>query len=83
VEEFAESLVWGWQGAAWPLGVNAGGKATRPGVFDDGADGVGWKFRATHKPVPGVHDLGFLVRVRNTGDTVSRCHETFSVFYAE
>src|SRR5262245_42008520 len=32
VEESAEGLVWGWQWPAGPRGVNASGKAARPGV---------------------------------------------------
>src|SRR5262245_26976118 len=57
--------------------------ATRPGAFDHSADRVGWKFRATHEPFPGVHDLVFLVRVGKTGDSVLHCHAAFSVSYAE
>src|SRR2546425_5080122 len=48
--------------------------APRPGVFDHGANCVGWKSHATHEALPGVHDLALLERVWKTRGSLLRSH---------
>src|SRR6267142_3228750 len=52
------------------LGIDSHGLTPHPGPFDDTPDYIGRQFTSAQEPLPERHHLGFLIRMRERGESL-------------